>query len=105
MRTLTDNLRREVMPVVKIMQRRQVIIPKELFEKLHLEVGDYLEAKLEGEKIVYIPKKLVDRDEWYWSEEGQRAIGEALEEIEGGKAIGPFETAEEAVRELKQHTS
>jgi AbrB family looped-hinge helix DNA binding protein len=105
MKNLLSNLRRETMPVVKIMQRRQVIIPKELFEKLHLEIGDYLEARLEGEKIVYIPKKLVDRDEWYWSEEGQKAIGEALKEIEEGKAIGPFETAEEAIRELNKHAS
>ena len=87
------------MPIVKIMQRRQVVIPKELFEKLHLEVGDYLEVKLEGNKLVYIPKKLVDRDDWYWSEEGQKAIGRALKDIEEGK-VKEFEDVDELIREL-----
>jgi AbrB family looped-hinge helix DNA binding protein len=87
------------MPIVKIMQRRQVVIPKELFEKLHLEIGDYLEAKLERGRIVYIPKKLVDRDEWYWSEAGQQAIAEALQEIEAGK-VKEFEDVDDLIEEL-----
>jgi AbrB family looped-hinge helix DNA binding protein len=87
------------MPIVKIMQRRQVVIPKELFEKLHLEIGDYLEAKLERGRIVYIPKKLVDRDEWYWSEEGQQAIAEALQEIAAGK-VKEFEDVDDLIEEL-----
>ena len=73
------------MSVVKVMQRRQVIIPKELFDALNLEVGDYLEARLEGDKLVYIPKKLVDRDEWYTSKQGQETIAKALEDIKQGK--------------------
>jgi len=87
------------MPIVKIMQRRQVVIPKELFEKLHLEIGDYLEAKLERGRIVYIPKKLVDRDEWYWSEAGQQAIAEALQEIAVGK-VKEFEDVDDLIEEL-----
>ena len=73
------------MSVVKVMQRRQVIIPKELFDALNLEVGDYLEARLEGDKLVYIPKKLVDRDEWYASKQEQETIAKALEDIKQDK--------------------
>ena len=73
------------MSVVKVMQRRQVVIPKELFDALHLEVGDYLEARLEGDRLVYIPKKLVDRDEWYASKQGQATIAKALNDIKQGK--------------------
>ena len=73
------------MSVVKVMQRRQVVIPKELFDALNLEVGDYLEVKLEGDKLVYIPKKLVDRDEWYASKQGQATIAKALNDIKQGK--------------------
>lgn len=90
------------MPVVKVMERRQVVIPKEIFEQLHLEVGDYLEAKVEDGKIVYIPKQLVDRDPWYWSEEGQREIGKALEDIDEGRVIGPFTSAKDALKALKK---
>jgi len=73
------------MSVVKVMQRRQVVIPKELFDALNLEVGDYLEARLEGDRLVYIPKKLVDRDEWYASNQGQETITKALQDIKQGK--------------------
>lgn len=90
------------MPVVKVMQRRQVVIPKELFEKLNLEIGDFLEVKLEGSKLIYIPKKLVDRDEWYWSEKGQRAIQKSFKDKEEGRVVGPFETTEEAMEALNQ---
>jgi AbrB family looped-hinge helix DNA binding protein len=49
------------MPVVKVRPRRQVTIPKEIFNKLHLEEGDFIEAKAEDQKIVLIPKKLVTK--------------------------------------------
>ena len=88
------------MPVVKIMQRRQVVIPKELFEKLRLEVGDFLEVRLEGGKLVYVPKKLIDRDEWYWSEEGQKEIGEALQDIKEGR-VKEFDNVADLIKELK----
>lgn len=47
--------------VVKVRPRRQVTIPKEIFEKLRLEEGDFIEAKAEDKKIVLVPKKLVTK--------------------------------------------
>jgi len=76
------------MPVVKVMQRRQVVIPKELFDALNLETGDYLEARLEDGKLVYIPKEIVDRDEWYASQAGKETIKKALHDIKEGKGQG-----------------
>lgn len=49
------------MSVVKVRPRRQVTIPKEIFNKLHLEEGDFIEAKAEDQKIVLVPKKLVTK--------------------------------------------
>ena len=49
------------MPVIKVRPRRQVTIPKEIFNKLHLEEGDFIEAKVEDERIVLVPKKLVTK--------------------------------------------
>jgi AbrB family looped-hinge helix DNA binding protein len=49
------------MSVVKVRPRRQVTIPKEIFNKLHLEEGDFIEAKAEDQKIVLVPKKLVSK--------------------------------------------
>ena len=87
------------MSVVKVMQRRQVVIPKELFDALNLEVGDYLEVRLEGDKLVYIPKKLVDRDEWYASKQGQATIAKALEDIKQGKGE-EFEDVDALIKDL-----
>lgn len=93
------------MPVVKVMDRRQVVIPKEIFDQLKLKTGDYLEAMIDNGKIVYIPKQLVDRDAWYWSEEGQARIGEALEDIKHGRVTGPFTTAKAMVKSLHKKKS
>ena len=49
------------MSVVKVRPRRQVTIPKDIFSKLRLEEGDFMEAKAEDQKIVLIPKKLVTK--------------------------------------------
>ena len=87
------------MSVVKVMKRRQVVIPKELFDTLHLEVGDYLEVKLDGGTLVYVPKKLVGRDEWYSSTEGQKTISAALEDIKEGRSK-EFERVDDLIEEL-----
>ena len=49
------------MAVIKVRPRRQVTIPKEIFNKLHLEEGDFIDAKAEDQKIVLVPKKLVTK--------------------------------------------
>ena len=46
------------MPVVRISPKHQVTIPKEVFDQLHLKVGDFLEAITQQGKIVMIPRKL-----------------------------------------------
>lgn len=87
------------MSIVKIMQRRQVVIPKELFDSLDLNVGDYLEVKLNDGKLEYVPKQLVDRDEWYASPQGKKAIAKALREIETEKGK-ECDTVEELIADL-----
>ena len=50
------------MPVVKIGRSRQVTIPKKLFEALALEEGSYMEVERQGNKLILVPKVLLDRD-------------------------------------------
>ena len=52
--------------------------------------------------MVIVPKAIVDReDAWFWSKEWQEKEREADEAIAKGEVIGPFESANEAIKALK----
>jgi len=60
------------MPITKISPKHQITIPKEAFEKLRLEVGDFLEVEPIEEGLLLIPKKLISKDQaWFWTKEWQ----------------------------------
>jgi AbrB family looped-hinge helix DNA binding protein len=59
--------------VSRIGQRRQVVIPKRVFDALKLRAGDFVEVSAENGRLQMCPKRLVD-------------IGDdALTEIEAAK--------------------
>jgi len=71
------------MSIIKVRPRRQVTIPKEIFNKLHLEEGDFIEAKAEDQKIVLVPKKLVTKAEVIpLSKDEQKILKKAQAKIE-----------------------
>ncbi|KKU82517.1 MAG: hypothetical protein UY09_C0012G0021 [Parcubacteria group bacterium GW2011_GWA2_47_8] len=76
-------------PVVKIRTNRQVTIPKIIFEELGLNEGDFVEVTILNDAALIKPKKLVDRD-----------LSEALSDLKAGRVIGPFSTAEAAIKAL-----
>lgn len=88
------------MSLVKITRSRQVTIPKELFDELDLQQGDYLEVTREGDQLILRPKAVVDREraqakdrlskllERIWErnedvdpEEVERVVGQAIQEV------------------------
>ena len=77
------------MALVKVKEKYQVTIPASLREKAGVEVGDIMEAKLQGKNITLTPKSVIDRD-----------LAIALAEVRQGKAYGPFKTAQEGIRFL-----
>jgi AbrB family looped-hinge helix DNA binding protein len=46
--------------VSRIGQRRQVVIPKAVFDALQLQEGDFLEMTVERGRLAIRPKRLVD---------------------------------------------
>ena len=91
------------MAAVKIGPKHQVTIPKEVFDALHLEVGDFLDTQVKDNAIVLIPKKLVAKDqEWFWTKEWQAKEREADEAIAKGEVSGPFSKASDALKALKK---
>ena len=57
------------MPIGKIGQRRQVVIPKEIFDALRLRTGDFVEVTQVKRTVVIKPKKLVDAEDVLTPEE------------------------------------
>ena len=45
------------MSVTKVGPKHQVTIPKEVFERLKLEIGDYLDVRIKGTTITMVPAK------------------------------------------------
>jgi AbrB family looped-hinge helix DNA binding protein len=91
------------MPIGKIGQRRQVVIPKEIFEALGLEVGDFVEVQQVKGTVVIKPKKLVDAEDVLTP--AQKAvidarIAEGLEDMKQGRVYGPFDSVEAMLHSL-----
>jgi bifunctional DNA-binding transcriptional regulator/antitoxin component of YhaV-PrlF toxin-antitoxin module len=82
----------------RIGPKYQVVIPKKLRTAAKLEVGDFLEARLDPEEraVVLTPKKsVVDRNSYV---EKDIALAEAA--VKAGRVLGPFETMTQVRRAL-----
>ncbi len=76
------------MPVSKLGQRRQVVIPKDICEELGLQQGDFVEVTSDPENgtVVIKPKKLVDADDILTSRE-EAIVRKAEQEIKRGEVV------------------
>ena len=91
------------MPIGKIGQRRQVVIPKEIFTALGMRTGDFVELTRVKGTVVIKPKKIVDADEVLTP--AQKAtidarLAEGLQDIQQGRVYGPFESATAMIQSL-----
>jgi AbrB family looped-hinge helix DNA binding protein len=69
---------RKIVPISRLGQRRQVVIPKEVCEELGLHEGDFVEVMSANGAVVIKPKRLVDPDDILTpEEEGLVRKGEA----------------------------
>jgi AbrB family looped-hinge helix DNA binding protein len=71
------------MPISKLGQRRQVVIPKDICENLGLEIGDFVEIMQEGGRVIIKPKRVVDPED-VLSSEDEEALRQGMEDIERG---------------------
>ena len=75
------------MSLVKVKDKYQVTLPAAAREQLGLEVGDLLEAQVSKGKITLTPKSVVDRE-----------VALGRDDIRRGRTLGPYRSADEAVR-------
>ena len=65
------------MPFVKVKQNYQITVPVEIRKQLNLQVGDYIEAILTEDGILYKPKTNEDLDKEiiaYWNAARKRKV-------------------------------
>ena len=85
---------RTAAPLVTVKTKYQVTLPTAVRRAAGIEVGDMLEAKVEGKKITLTPKGLIDRE-----------LALALEDVRRGRTYGPFGSVEEMLRDLRKRVA
>lgn len=79
------------MSLVAIKDKYQIVIPAKVRKAAGVEVGDFLEASFENEKLTFVPQTPLDRE-----------IVESIADFRAGRTSGPFETHEALVKHLKE---
>ena len=86
------------MPLVQVREKAQITLPSKIRKALGIKEGDYLEAEVEDNKIVLIPKILVDKAEAVTlSKKSEEMLKEALEDVKKGK-VKKFKNVQELMR-------
>ena len=70
--------------VSRIGQRRQVVIPKKVFDALALAEGDVVEVTVENGRVTMKPKKLIDGGEAMTPTDAKK-VRHAMQQLKAGK--------------------
>lgn len=89
------------MALIQIKDKAQITIPSKIRKELGINKGDYLEATIEADRIVLIPKIVIDKDSVALSEQGEKYLKEALLDIKENK-FKIHDKVEELIDDLKK---
>lgn len=99
---LAMDQRAEKGELIRLRARGQLTLPRYMREKLRLEEGTLVLAKLVDQTIVLIPQETVDKEQsWFWQERWQRLEAEAEEDIRRGR-VKSFDSVEELFNEIEE---
>lgn len=88
--------------LVRLRARGQLTLPSYIREKLQLEEGSLVLAKVVNQAIVLIPQETVDKEQsWFWQERWQKLEAEAEEDIRQGR-VKSFDSVEELFNEIEE---
>jgi AbrB family looped-hinge helix DNA binding protein len=68
----------------RVGQRRQVVIPREIFDNLRMREGDFVVVEQRGGVVVIKPKKLVDPDDVLTPAEAKK-VRHGMKQIKEGR--------------------
>lgn len=71
-------------PLSRIGQRRQIVIPKAIFEELRLQAGDLLEVTAKAGRVYMEPKRIQDVDDVLTPKEATK-VRQALKQVGEGQ--------------------
>lgn len=75
------------MKTLTVSPKRQIAIPKDVCEKLHIKEGDQLILEVRKGKLVLEPSINIPRSQaWFWTEDVQEKIKKAEKNFRAGKA-------------------
>jgi AbrB family looped-hinge helix DNA binding protein len=75
------------MKTLTVSPKRQIAIPKDVCEKLHIKEGDQLMLEVKEGKLVLEPSVNIPRSQaWFWTEDVQEKIKKAEKNFKSGKA-------------------
>ncbi len=91
------------MPLIRVIRHGQITLPAKIRDALHLEEGDYLEAELEGNRIVLKPKVVMDKT--HAAERLNQLLDKIHDRTEDIPEEEIKEDVQEAIRAVRQQES
>jgi len=74
--------------LVQVKRKAQITLPVRVRRELGIEEGDYLEARVEGNRVVLIPQTVIAKlPTVTLSEQGERVLDEALDDVRDGRVV------------------
>jgi len=73
------------MSLIQVREKAQITIPSKIRKELGIKKGDYLEIVKEDDRIVIIPKILIEKTSVNLSAKGEEMLKEAIDDIKKGK--------------------
>ena len=90
------------MDLIKVRRHYQITLPHDLRKNFRISEGDYMEVKNQADGILIRPVKVIrPEQEYFYTKEWQEDEDDADKDIAEGRLSGPFETAEELIKELE----
>ncbi|GAI86889.1 unnamed protein product [marine sediment metagenome] len=85
----------------KVTRHGQITLPALVRRSLGIEEGDLVEIEVIDEKVVLVPKRLVDKSQtFFWTKKWQEGEKEADGDIKAGR-VKVFSSAEELAKDLE----
>lgn len=85
-----------------VQKRNLISIPRDIREQLNINEGDVLDVKMDNNRIIIEPMKLVPSSQaYFWSESTQNDMLEAKNDVDSGN-VREFNTINEFLDGIKQ---